>query len=83
MPIVEFVSECGHEWEEIIPFSKSDNAKAKCPNCGETVKRKEFSVPAVPLAFYGNPEGYHRPSATKRHSYKVVSAKTGNRDSGA
>lgn len=83
MPIIEFVSKCGHEWEEIIPFSKSDDAKSKCSMCGETVKRKEFSVTALPLSFFGSPEGYHKPSATKRESYKLCSKKDGNSRSGA
>lgn len=82
MPIIEFSSSCGHVWEEIIPFSKSNNARSKCPKCGETVKRKEFMVTALPLSFFGNPDGYHKPAPSKRHSYKTVSAKTGNRDSG-
>jgi hypothetical protein len=37
-------------------------------------------VPEVPLPamFYGNPEGYFKPSATKRYNTKVVSQKEGN-----
>jgi hypothetical protein len=40
-------------------------------------------VPSAPLGFglYGSPEGYDKPSPTKRYSTKLVSRKEGNASS--
>jgi DNA-directed RNA polymerase subunit RPC12/RpoP len=51
----------------------------RCPQC-EEMALMQMSVP-FPGHFYGNPEGYQKPSPTKRHSTKLVSAKEGNRNS--
>lgn len=37
-----------------------------------------MSVPCEAM-LYGNPDGYHKPSATKRHSTKLVSSIEGNK----
>jgi putative FmdB family regulatory protein len=77
MPIIEFKSECGKVFEKIFPFSKvKDNMKATCPDCGKPAPRILFSRTLEPL-MYGNPEGYGKPAAGKRHSYKLA-AQSGN-----
>lgn len=45
--------------------------------CGEIAQRA-LSAPFQPIC-YGNPEGYGKPSATKRYSTKLVSQKDGNK----
>lgn len=47
-----------------------------CHQCN-SLAEKIFSIP-LGFAFYGSPEGYSNPSATKRDSYKTISRKTGN-----
>lgn len=44
----------------------------RCPQCQEMAVMID-SVP-LPAHFLGNPEGYHKPSPTKRHSYKHVNS---------
>lgn len=83
MPIHEYKCVQGHTFEKLfLTFKAADDAKGLvCPTCRGTAKRVEFSVP-YPALLLGNPEGYHKPSPTKRYSYKKVSSLEGNRGSG-
>ncbi len=68
-----------HEFEVFFrSFSSAApyESEALC-YCGALAER----VPSSPLGFglYGNPVGYDKPSPTKRHSTKLVSALTGNK----
>ena len=71
----------GHEFEIFFrSFSEAEphESSAMC-QCGEEAQR----IPSTPLEahLYGNPAGYSKPSPTKRHSTKLVSALTGNKSS--
>ncbi len=63
----------GHVTERFgVPVREIEEAQAfTCPECGQP------SFPAVVLnqgfALYGDPAGFTKPSATKRHSYKKIS----------
>lgn len=90
MPIYEYkCTHCGGVFEKFYKtFSEADNKKeaARCPNCPPLVDtdgtewyrlgKRVVSVP-MPAHLYGREEGYHKPSPTKRHSWKLA-AKDGN-----
>jgi Zinc ribbon domain len=81
MPLHEYECRQGHRFEKLfLTFKAADDAMSTigCPTCGGPAKRVEFSVP-YPAHFFGAPEGYHKPSPSKRHSYKIASAKHGNK----
>lgn len=75
MPIIEFFHEpCGVRYEKIFQFKEvTPDMTQPCPKCGEEVKRVQFSKTLAPH-FYGSPDGFYRPSPTKRHSYKLAAA---------
>lgn len=76
MPIKEFrCDECGTITEKFFrSFSAAEGVdQVNCPRCVGRA-RLIFSVP-LPAMFYGNPDGYHKPSATKRYSTKLVAQK--------
>jgi hypothetical protein len=69
-------------FKEAEPFLDS---YPTCPKCTEeSITQfppqgvRVMSVP-MPPHLYGNPDGYHNPSPTKRHSTKLVSVKDGNK----
>ena len=80
MPIYEYQCREGHVTEKFYTtFSEAekDGDKPKtCKVCRRSAKRI-VSAP-LPGMFFGNPEGYGKPSTLKRHNTKVVSAKEGN-----
>lgn len=90
MPIFEYKCSEGHVFEFFFKtFKESEGInRIACHEClllrrGEPrriiriAERVEFSTPSEAM-FYGNPEGYAKPSATKRHSTKLVSSLEGN-----
>jgi hypothetical protein len=80
MPIAEFhCLECNITFEKIIQrFAEYEATKVTtCINCGKQIPKNEFPTTLPPM-FFGNPEGYHKPSPTKRHSYKTINKKEGN-----
>lgn len=88
MPYYEYVCPVHGEITKFFPtFSGAEahinktncNVESDGTECGEDSVRI-MSVP-LPAHFYGNPDGYHKPSPTKRHSNKLVSQKTGNASS--
>lgn len=86
MPIFTYDCNCGNNFEIIFPTftdAEQNSEKQRCPKCNKLVKKNDFDTPALPLHLYGKTPGFHRPSATKRESYKVCSLRNGNRDSGA
>lgn len=82
MPIFEYhCVYCEETFEKIFTakvgktFDDTPEKRSQeCPKCGLKCLRIDFSVPAYPLAFYGNPTGYAKPAASKRHSTKLASA---------
>lgn len=81
MPYYEYLCPNMHETTEFFPtFGEAAPFidGVACTICGEHAVRV-FSVP-LEAHFYGNPDGYHKPSATKRYSYKK-SMSTGNETS--
>lgn len=78
MPIIEFhCTECNQRFEKLFWFPEvKDEMYEACPKCGKATPRILFSIP-LPAHFYGNPEGYHKPSPCKRYSTKLV-AQSGN-----
>jgi hypothetical protein len=88
MPIHEYRCTAGHKFEKMfLTFSAAEEAESKevsCEakmSCYAKARRVDFEAPPLPAHFYGNPDGYHKPSPTKRHSTKLVSAKDGNKNS--
>jgi hypothetical protein len=82
MPILEYRCEQGHTTEEIfLTFKQAEGAAATkgCSVCGRTSMRVAFSVP-FPAHLYGSAGGYHKPSPTKRYSYKLATDE-GNKNS--
>ena len=84
MPSYQYVcTTCNNEFTE---FYRSFAAgaefidEAPCKQC----QGKADRVQSVPLqaALYGSPEGYFRPSPTKRFTTKTVSKEDGNQWSG-
>ena len=80
MPIYEYACKNGHKEERFYrSFSVVEpNDCIVCTTCGQPSER-QVSLPLQPI-LYGNPDGYHKPSPTKRHSYKTISEKDGNYD---
>lgn len=83
MPIHEYKCVQGHTFEKLfLTFKAAEEQEVQiCPQCRGTSKRLEFSTP-YPALLLGNPEGYYKPSPTKRFSYKKVSSIEGNNCSG-
>lgn len=50
----------------------------RCMHCGGNLYCVEFSITALPLAFYGSPEGYHKSAPSKRWSTKTIRKDKGN-----
>lgn len=72
----------GHLIEKFFKsFSEAapEEDKTTCLEHGVTAER----IMSTPLAahLYGDPEGYHKPSPTKRFNTKTVSKKDGNKHS--
>ena len=69
-----YVFECSalHTFERFgVKVREIEEGQAfTCPECGQP------AFPKVVLnqgfALYGDPAGFHKPSATKRHSYKNI-----------
>lgn len=82
MPILEFECSLGHRSEKFYgTITAGDRVPhIPCPVCTQDAPK----VPSSPLQahFYGNPDGYDKPSPTKRFNTKTVSQKEGNRYSG-
>jgi hypothetical protein len=82
MPFLEFECPQGHVVEYFCR-SISEGERLTQVVCGEcmtdppTMAKKIISMP-LPAHLYGDPQGWSRPSPTKRHSTKLVSKKTGN-----
>lgn len=81
MPIHEYKCLKGHITERFFPtFRQAEEEREQpvtCEQCGEQAAYQEFSTPC-PAHLYGNPEGYYKPSPTKRYSTKLVSQLEGN-----
>jgi len=83
MPIYEYECPEGHQTTQV--FKTFDEAAPHteampCKEDGCTLfALRKWSVP-MPGHFYGNPEGYYKPSPTKRTSYKLAAA-SGNEGS--
>jgi hypothetical protein len=80
VPYHNFVCENDHETEKLfLSFKAAEGVETiDCETCGRPAERI-LSVPFQPLCF-GNPEGYGKPAASKRYSYKLATQK-GNADS--
>jgi hypothetical protein len=91
MPLLEFdCKECRNKFTKVLSFRDitvdgtlngpvNEALTRDCTVCGQPTKRVIFSVP-LEAHLYGDPDGYYKPSPTKRHSYKLAS-KDGNKDS--
>lgn len=84
MPIIEFVCPFGHLTERILSFAEAEHMTAhECQKCFDDdpdsliLAPRVLSVPA-PAHLYGRPEGYNKPSALKRHSYKKITPQGNN-----
>lgn len=81
MPLHEFRCSNNHITEKLFTnFSSAEGVDCiDCKSCAEV----GYKIPSVPYAahFHGNPDGYNRPSPAKRHTYKTVSQKDGNKHS--
>lgn len=83
MPIYSHICDDGHETEVFyLTFRAAEGAVriVPCKTCGKPARKQDFSVPA-PGQFFGNPDGYYKPSPRKRFSNKLVSQKEGNKHS--
>lgn len=78
---MEYRCENGHITEEFFRTisAAAEVATIQCSQCGQMAS-KIISTP-LGFALYGSPEGYYKPSATKRSSTKLVSNVTGNKNS--
>lgn len=79
MPYYEYQCPEGHvitEFFRSFSLASSYENSLPCPEHGCASPR----VPSTPLPahLYGNPNGYHNPSPTKRFNTKTVSQKDGN-----
>ena len=81
MPILEFQCALGHTTEKLFR-SFVAAAGATFIQCGECENEAEL-IASVPYAahLHGSPEGYYKPSPSKRYSTKLVSQKDGNKHS--
>lgn len=74
----DFKCGSGHVTERFcVPVKEIEEGQAfTCPECGQP------AFPAVVLnqgfQLLGNPDGYSKPSATKRHSYKKITENGNN-----
>lgn len=81
MPMYEyFCTVCSEKFTNFYKtFSEAEEGEScgLCPKCGMVAPR----IVSLPLAphLLGSPEGYHKPSPTKRHSHKLASEKDGNK----
>lgn len=75
MPIHQYRCPEGHITERFFKtFAAADDVTITfCEHC-EGVGERIISTP-LPAMFYGNPDGYHKPSATKRYNTKLVTQK--------
>jgi hypothetical protein len=82
VPIKEFLCSREHVTEKLfLSFKAAEGVdEVTCSECGEVATRI-VSTP-FPAHFYGNPDGYHKPSATKRTSYKLASERGNAASSG-
>jgi hypothetical protein len=80
MPYHNFVCDKNHDTEKLfLSFKAAEGVEEiDCVVCGRPAKRV-LSVP-FPAHFYGNPDGFYKPSPTKRYSYKLAAEK-GNANS--
>lgn len=81
MPVLEYACPAGHT-KDILYKTFSDAAEAVpeivCPTCGDVASRVLFPRTLEPH-FYGNPDGFHKPSPTLRYNTKTVSKTDGNK----
>lgn len=80
MPFHEFACKNEHVTTKLfLSFASAEGVEEiPCEECGEPANRV-MSVP-FPAHLYGNPDGFYKPSPTKRYSYKLATEK-GNADS--
>ncbi len=78
MPFHEFKCPEGHVTEKFFKsFSAAEGVETiDCTVCSASANR----IVSAPLGFgfYGDPAGYHKPSALKRFNTKTASKKVGN-----
>jgi len=87
MPIHEFKCDSGHITERFFKtFEQAEGVDfVACDEfvngrlCNRPADRVIFSRTLEPM-FYGNPDGYAKPSPTKRFNTKTVSQKEGNKN---
>lgn len=81
MPILEYECSNGHVSETFFKsISEGEHTPTTvCPLCG-LISSKIFSAP-LGFGLYGNPEGYSKPSTSRRFNTKTVSQKMGNASS--
>jgi hypothetical protein len=85
MPIYEYRCPNGHEFEEFFAsFSEArpyeDTIVCQLSEECNEIAIRAFLTPPLEAMMYGNPEGYGKPSATKRHNTKLVSQIEGNKN---
>ncbi len=77
MPLFSYLCENQHTTERffstITEGDEMREAELSCTVCGAPSKRIEFVVPLT-AHLYGNPDGYYRPSPSKRSSTKTVNS---------
>jgi hypothetical protein len=80
VPYLEFECAKGHR-QEVFFRSISAGAEVNEVSCIDTTcMAKAVKVPSVPMQahLYGSPDGYYKPSPSKRWSNKTISQKEGN-----
>lgn len=83
MPIHPYKCNQGHItdlfFKTFAAAELNKDTEFKCELCGEPTER----ILGVPLEahLYGNPDGYAKPSPTKRYNTKTVSQRDGNKHS--
>jgi hypothetical protein len=80
MPIHEFKCPNGHMTEKLfVSFAKAQGVtQIPCVTCQAPSTKQSFSTP-LPAHLYGTPDGYYKPSPTKRTTTKAFSGIHGNR----
>lgn len=85
MPTLEFRCPYEHVTERFYKTVSEGVAvdNIVCPLCSFydnriAIAQKTIVSPPLQAHLYGNPEGYHKPSATKRFTTKTVSQREGN-----